>query len=67
MVGHWDFGYGPNRLRQINKQLSFSMLGCNVFTEDGSNFLRPTAMFEKAGLKIGVIGIILFELLNGFA
>jgi 5'-nucleotidase len=57
LVGHWDFGYGPNRLRQINKQLSFPMLGCNVFAEDGSNFLRPTAVFEKAGLKIGVIGV----------
>ena len=57
LVGHWDFGYGPDRLRQINKQLNFPMLGCNVFSEDGSNFLQPTLMLEKEELKIGVIGV----------
>lgn len=57
LVGHWDFGYGPDQLQQINNQLNFPMLGCNVFAEDGSNFLQPTAMYEKGGLKIGVIGI----------
>lgn len=57
MVGHWDFGYGPAQLRKIGNQLNFPILGCNVFNEDGSNFLPPTAVFEKAGIKIGVIGI----------
>lgn len=57
MVGHWDFGYGPERLKEISDQLNFPVLGCNVFKEDGSLFLRPTAMYEKQGLKIGVIGI----------
>ncbi len=57
LVGHWDFGYGPEQLQKINKALNFPILGCNVFTEDGSNFLQPTALFEKGGVKIGVIGI----------
>ncbi len=57
LVGHWDFGYGPEQLQKINEQLNFPILGCNVFTEDGSNFLQPTELFEKEGLKIGVIGI----------
>lgn len=57
LVGHWDFAYGPDRLKETDSQLDFPVLGCNVFSEDGSNFLQPTAMFEKAGLKIGVIGI----------
>ena len=57
LVGHWDFGYGPDRLQEINKQLNFPMLGCNVFSEDGSNFLQPTIMLEKENLKIGVIGV----------
>lgn len=57
LVGHWDFAYGPERLQEINKQLNFAILGCNVFNEDGSNFLQPTVMFEKEGLKIGVIGV----------
>ena len=57
LVGHWDFGYGPERLQQIIEKLIFPLLGCNVYTEDGSNFLQPTAILEKGGLKIGVIGI----------
>ncbi|MCC4229037.1 bifunctional metallophosphatase/5'-nucleotidase [Zunongwangia profunda] len=57
LVGHWDFGYGPEQLQKINEQLNFPILGCNVFTEDGENFLQPIALFETEGVKIGVIGI----------
>lgn len=57
MVGHWDFGYGPQRLQTLSEQLMFPILGCNVFKEDGTNFLQPTMMLEKEGVKIGVIGI----------
>ncbi|MBJ7881384.1 bifunctional metallophosphatase/5'-nucleotidase [Gelidibacter salicanalis] len=56
-VGHWDFGYGPEQLQQINNQLKFPILGCNVYKENGSNFLQPTALYEKEGVKIGVIGV----------
>lgn len=57
LVGHWDFAYGPEKLKEIAGKLTFPVLGCNVFNEDGSHFLNPTALIEKAGLKIGVIGI----------
>lgn len=57
LVGHWDFGYGPKQLQKINDQLNFPILGCNVFREDDSNFLQPTEIFKKNGVKIGVIGI----------
>ena len=57
LVGHWDFGYGPEQLQKLNKALNFPILGCNVFAENGSNFLQPTALFDKGGVKIGVIGI----------
>lgn len=57
LVGHWDFGYGPEQLQKISNQLTFPILGCNVYREDGSNFLQPTALYEKEGVKIGVIGI----------
>lgn len=57
LVGHWDFGYGPEQLQKINEQLNFPILGCNVFTEDGDNFLQSTALFETEGVKIGVVGI----------
>lgn len=57
LVGHWDFAYGPEKLKEISKKLSFPVLGCNVYNEDGSLFFQPTEMLEQEGLKIGVIGI----------
>ena len=57
LVGHWDFAYGPKHLKEVGRELDFPILGCNVFTEDGSNFLEPTATYEIDGFKIGVIGI----------
>ncbi len=57
MVGHWDFGYGPGRLKEVAGQLNFPVLGSNVFNEDGSHFFAPTTLMEKGGVTIGVIGI----------
>lgn len=57
MVGHWDFAYGPKHLIEVDRELDFLILGCNVFNEDGSNFLMPTATYEIDGFRIGVIGI----------
>ncbi|APQ19047.1 bifunctional metallophosphatase/5'-nucleotidase [Maribacter hydrothermalis] len=57
LVGHWDFAFGPTRLQKIKERLNFPVLGCNVFNEDGSQYLQPTMMLEKNGIKIGVIGI----------
>ncbi len=57
LVGHWDFAYGPDRLHQIEAQIEFPVLGCNVFKEDGAHFLQPTVLLEQNGIKIGVIGI----------
>jgi len=57
MVGHWDFGYGPKQLENLATQLNYPVLGINVYNEDGSLFLPPYVLAEKAGLKIAVIGI----------
>ncbi|TXE07751.1 bifunctional metallophosphatase/5'-nucleotidase [Gelidibacter salicanalis] len=57
LVGHWDFGYGPAQLQKISSQLTFPILGCNVYKQDGSHIFQPTALYEKEGVKIGVIGI----------
>ena len=57
LVGHWDFAYGPNKLKELSAKLNFPILGSNVFGKDGSAFFEPTAIFEMQGIKIGVIGI----------
>lgn len=57
MVGHWDFAYGPEQLKDLLSKLNFPMLGINVYNEDGSLFLQPFITIQKENLKIGVIGI----------
>jgi len=57
MVGHWDFAYGQQQLKNIANQLNYPILGINVYGEDNSLFLSPYIIFEVANLKIAVIGI----------
>ena len=57
MVGHWDFAYGPQQLKHLASQLSYPVLGINVYHEDGSLFLPPNFIRQLGGVKVGVIGI----------
>lgn len=57
MVGHWDFAYGPQQLKNIVSQLNYPILGINVYGEDNSLFLPPYIIEEVEDLKIAVIGI----------
>ena len=57
MVGHWDFGYGPDQLKNLLSQLNFPMLGINVYKTDGSLFLKPFSIIPVENMKVGVVGI----------
>lgn len=57
MVAHWDFAYGPEQLKKLAAQLTYPVLGINVYMQDGSLFLPPYIIKEMDGLKIAVIGI----------
>lgn len=57
MVCHWDFAYGPVQLKKLADQLSYPVLGTNVYNEDGSLFLKPYIIKEVETVKIAVIGI----------
>ena len=57
MVGHWDFGYGPDQLKNLARQLNYPVLGVNVYKEDKTLFLPPYIITEVADLKVAVIGI----------
>lgn len=57
LVGHWDFAYGPKKLKAISENFNFPVLGCNVYQEDNSLFFQPTQIFDQGDVKIGVIGI----------
>jgi sulfur-oxidizing protein SoxB len=57
MVGHWEFTLGADRVKEIVDTLGFPFLGQNTRdTEWDEPAFKPSAMFERGGVKIAVIG-----------
>ncbi|MGE8077332.1 bifunctional metallophosphatase/5'-nucleotidase [Peribacillus loiseleuriae] len=58
MTAHWEFAYGPNHLKKLSTLLDYPMLANNCYDEGSKQPVFPTyTVIERAGLKIGVIGI----------
>jgi sulfur-oxidizing protein SoxB len=57
MTGHWEFTYGAKRVEELISQLGFPFLAGNVKDATwGDPVFKPSAIFERGGLRIGVIG-----------
>lgn len=58
MTSHWEWTYGTDRVFDIiENELNFPFLGANVFDEEWDEpALDPWAIFERGGVRIGVIG-----------
>jgi sulfur-oxidizing protein SoxB len=57
MVGHWEFTFGQERLKELIDKLEYPFLGGNVFdTEWDEPVFDSTAFFEKGGVSVAVIG-----------
>lgn len=57
MTGHWEFTLGADRVKEIVDGLPFPFLAGNVVdTEWEEPVFKATAMFERGGVKIGVVG-----------
>ena len=57
MTAHWEFTYGAKRVEELVKQLRFPFLAGNVKEATwGDAVFQPRAIFERGGLRIGVIG-----------
>ncbi len=57
MTGHWEFTYGAKRVEELIRQLGFPFLAGNVKDATwGDPVFKPSAVFERGGLRIGVIG-----------
>jgi len=57
MTAHWEFTLGADRVQELIKQLDFPFLAANVTDSTwGDPVFKPSTVFERGGLRIGVIG-----------
>jgi sulfur-oxidizing protein SoxB len=57
MVGHWEFTFGEERVKEIIDGMGYAFLASNIFDNEWDEpVFESTAMFEKGGVKVAVIG-----------
>ncbi|OYU86174.1 MAG: thiosulfohydrolase SoxB [Bradyrhizobiaceae bacterium PARB1] len=57
MVGHWEFTYGAERVKQIADSAPFAFLAQNIRDNEWQEpVFEARKMFERGGAKIAVIG-----------
>ncbi len=57
MTAHWEFTYGEARVKELAARLGFPFLAANVRDTTWDEDVFPgEAIFERGGLRIGVIG-----------
>jgi sulfur-oxidizing protein SoxB len=57
MVGHWEFTFGADRVKEIIEQMDYPFLASNIVDTDFEEpVFESTKMFEKGGVQVAVIG-----------
>jgi len=57
MVGHWEFTYGADRVKELVAELGVPFLGGNIQdTEWREDVFPAETVFERGGVKLAVIG-----------
>ena len=55
---HWDFAYGPDRMRELAAKLNHPLLACNCYVKETGELAYPAfTVVERNGVRIGIIGI----------
>nr|HAQ93358.1 bifunctional metallophosphatase/5'-nucleotidase [Afipia sp.] len=58
MTAHWEFAWGPAHFRKLVDRLDYPMLAINCYDKaTGDRAFPATVVLERAGLRLGVIGI----------
>lgn len=57
-LGNHEFNYGLDTLKKIMKQSKATVLNGNVYNKDGSPIAESYKIFEKGGVKIGIVGMV---------
>ncbi len=65
VVGNFDFQYGLEQLDLLKGlDSNFTFLATNIFKRDSSYLLMPYRIFEKNGVKVGVLGLVEEQLMS---
>ena len=56
-MGNHEFNFGLDVLKHVTDQFKGKKLCGNVYHENGQRYLPAYAIIEKAGIKIGIIGL----------
>lgn len=57
MVGHWEFTLGAERVLEIIDSMQYPFLASNIVDTDWEEpVFESTAMYEKGGVRVAVIG-----------
>jgi S-sulfosulfanyl-L-cysteine sulfohydrolase len=55
---HWDFAYGPDRMRELAAMLNHPLLACNCYVKASGELAYPAfTVIERSGVRVGIIGI----------
>ena len=58
MTAHWDFAYGPDRLRELAARLPYPVLAANCYDDTtGERAFPAWRVVEAGGVRVGVIGL----------
>ena len=58
MTFHWDIAYGPDVLKERERELSYPILAINVYHKETDGlYMKPYMIKEISGVKVAVIGI----------
>ena len=56
--GNHEFNYGVPTLEKVSSQFKGVPLCGNVYKNDGTRLAKPYTIVEKAGVKVGIIGMV---------
>ncbi|MCK3657879.1 bifunctional metallophosphatase/5'-nucleotidase [Pasteurellaceae bacterium Pebbles2] len=57
VLGNHEFNFGMTALDKILKDIKAKIVTANFYYKDGKRYVEPTAMIEKDGVKLGILGL----------
>ncbi|WBW99172.1 5'-nucleotidase C-terminal domain-containing protein [Oceanirhabdus sp. W0125-5] len=63
-IGNHEFNYGVPALKKVIEQFEGETLGGNVYNPDGERIAKPYTIIERAGVKVGIIGMVTPNIVN---